>query len=587
MLTAGATVGMVVWLGLGGVPIANIGGANALTLPAQRHIVRVLHPDGSASLMLALQQEGAGGRGLELFRSNDEGQSWSRFAPIQADPSHRDTADIVQLGQDLALVYSYEGPSLAGSTRHDVYYQRWRYVLSTRSFTPDPPVRVFDSSSSSTAYYRAELVVDSLSRIWVQAFRLNTDGTHSAVLAVSQNGGQTFQLQPDLVTLPRRGGGRLLSLGGSLIFLFHGHDLFGPARYRMREDLAPVSSWGPVQSAFSDGIYHGAALSAVAAGGGQMHLVYKSEREQTLWYRLFDGADFGPRQQIDGSPRWATQGNATLVGGDLYVFYNRVVTAESSYQVVVRKVSDGVVGPPAVLDASDTFKGYPAALERVPLSAATTPCVFGLSEDPSLPGTAEVMFAPVQGGGAPPSAGPVLFSDEFARSASNLGSQWRQDSGLWRVNGVRAASDLNGPDLAFVSSVSCRDCSVEAGVVGFGAPETALVLRVQGARPGDRYEVALLSSGQIQIRRRLSGATVVLGQAAAGVPLWDWATLSLSAVGSGQVTLTASVNGVPRLSVVDAAPGALAQPGLAGLWTTRAGVAFDRFRIRSETAGAP
>jgi len=123
---------------------------------------------------------------------------------------------------------------------------------------------------------------------------------------------------------------------------------------------------------------------------------------------------------------------------------------------------------------------------------------------------------------------------------------------------------------------------VEAAVVGFGVPEAALVLRAQGARQADHYDVALLGSGVVQVRRVAGGTVTVLGQAAAGVPPWDWATLRLTAVGSGPVTLTASINGVVKVSVVDTAPGALGQAGYAGMWTTRAGVAYGRFRITAE-----
>jgi hypothetical protein len=119
-------------------------------------------------------------------------------------------------------------------------------------------------------------------------------------------------------------------------------------------------------------------------------------------------------------------------------------------------------------------------------------------------------------------------------------------------------------------------------VVGFGVPEAALVLRVQGEHPADRYEVVVLSSGQVQIRRRLGGAIAVLGQAPGDVPPWDWSTLRLTAVGSNPVVLKASVNGEVLLSVVDEAPGALSGAGNVGLSIARAGVAWDRFRIRSE-----
>jgi hypothetical protein len=558
-----------------------------LTLPAQRHLARVVHEDGSASLYLALQQGWAGSRGLGWFRSNDGGLHWSRYDAIQGDASHPDTADVIQLGQDLALVYSYEGPSLSGSEWHDVFFQRWRYDPETEDLQADPPVRVFDSTSDDTAYYRAEIAADSAGRLWVQAFRLDAGGTHAAAIAVSQDGGGTFHEQPDLAVLSQRGGGRLLSLGHRLIFLFHGHGLSGPAQFRMRGDSEPLGDWGPVQAAFSDGIYHGAALTAVATPSGGMHLVYKGGNDQMLWYRFFDGEGFGPRQLIDDASWWATQAAATLVGDDLHVFYNHVVNAETSYQVRFRKVTGGVVGPAVVIDRSQTFKGYPAALEQVPEEeeAPVVPCAFGFTEDAGSPGMVELVFAPERGGGPPPPPPPpgaLLFSDDFTRGGNDLGPEWVQDSGLWLTTGEVAASDLDGEDLAYVPSVSCRDCSVEAAVVGFGVPEAALVLRVQGEHPADRYEVVVLSSGQVQIRRRLGGAIAVLGQAPGDVPPWDWSTLRLTAVGSNPVVLKASVNGEVLLSVVDEAPGALSGAGNAGLSTARAGVAWDRFRIRSE-----
>src|SRR6185295_17629792 len=89
------------WASLGAVPVTEIGGANALTLPAQRHLVRVTHADGTASLLLAIQQDGADGHGLGFYRSDNEGASWHWMAAIQDDPTERDTPDILQAGPDL------------------------------------------------------------------------------------------------------------------------------------------------------------------------------------------------------------------------------------------------------------------------------------------------------------------------------------------------------------------------------------------------------------------------------------------------------------------------------------------------------
>src|SRR5690349_3566705 len=99
--------------------LARISDGNALTLPAQRHVVRVDPGDGAAIWLLALQQGGVDGHGLVFYRSDDEGQTWSLADPIQNDATHTDRADLLVVGRDVALVYSYEGPDFTGSTRHD------------------------------------------------------------------------------------------------------------------------------------------------------------------------------------------------------------------------------------------------------------------------------------------------------------------------------------------------------------------------------------------------------------------------------------------------------------------------------------
>src|SRR5512146_2939913 len=135
--------------------IAPIGVGNALTLPAQRHLVRI-----GSTMLLALQQDYAGDEGLGMFRSDDDGATFTRIGAIQGDPSHRDEADMVVVGEDIALVYSWEGPTLEGSTAHDVYFQWWRHRNGT--WSPDAPGRVFDSTSNANGYYRAKIAIDSV-----------------------------------------------------------------------------------------------------------------------------------------------------------------------------------------------------------------------------------------------------------------------------------------------------------------------------------------------------------------------------------------------------------------------------------------
>jgi photosystem II stability/assembly factor-like uncharacterized protein len=371
-------------------PLAPIGEGRALTLPAQRHVVR-LAPQGAAAVwLLALQQHGQQSRGLGLFRSDDEGQTWSYAGPLQNDWTHRDTADLLPVGSDLALVYSYEGSTFTGSARHDVYFQWWRYQAGTHGWTPSPTVRVFDAPDNTSGYTRAELTRDSLGRLWVHAFRLEPDGSNTAVISVSRDGGLTFQPQPSLARLPRRGGGRLLHLGDRLLFLY-GQQGSGPAWFRVRMDSAPLDSWQPQQQAFPEGIYHGVSLSAASAGGGRMHLVYKDAAER-LFYRAFNGTGFGPPITLEGSGNWALQPAVTLVGEDLVVFDNPAVTLNTHHTLTARVLAGGSFGPPQVLENSVRFRGYLAAPEHLPSSAMRVPCLYADTPHANAGGTASVTF---------------------------------------------------------------------------------------------------------------------------------------------------------------------------------------------------
>src|SRR5512138_1495335 len=137
--------------------VAPIGWGNGLTLPAQRHVVRLEPPGRPPYLLVAVQEDGQGPGGLNFWRSDDGGATWRFEAPIQPDASHRDTADLVRVGNDVALVFSWEGPDLLGDARSDVWFEWWRMDPATGALVPRPPVRVFDSTSNATAYSRAEL----------------------------------------------------------------------------------------------------------------------------------------------------------------------------------------------------------------------------------------------------------------------------------------------------------------------------------------------------------------------------------------------------------------------------------------------
>src|SRR5262249_26106943 len=155
----------------------------------------------------------------------------------------------------------------------DAYFQWWRHGAAG-TWSPEAVVRVVDSVSASTAYYRTSLTRDSLGRIWVLAWLLHPRGASSAQVAVSTDGGRTFVRQPSLAQTSVRGGGILISLGTRMLFLYDQQNGAPFAHFRVRDDAAELGSWGPIQQAFGEGIYHGASLSAVPDDLGGLHLVY-------------------------------------------------------------------------------------------------------------------------------------------------------------------------------------------------------------------------------------------------------------------------------------------------------------------------
>src|SRR5690349_15973018 len=107
--------------------VSDVGGANALSTPAARHLARM----DSGTYLLALQRDRAlPDTGLNLYRSDDDGGSWSFYATINPSASDRHTADLVKVGDDLAMVTSFDAPSIAADAALDagrkVNFQWWR-----------------------------------------------------------------------------------------------------------------------------------------------------------------------------------------------------------------------------------------------------------------------------------------------------------------------------------------------------------------------------------------------------------------------------------------------------------------------------
>ena len=390
--------------------IAPVGGGNALSTPAARHIVRM----DAGTYLLALQRDEAGTApqtGLGLYRSDDDGQSWSFYASINPSPTDRHTADLVKLGSDVAMVESFDAPSILPDTRLDpgrkVYFQRWR-SNGASDFIPDARVAVFAPSITGVAYHRGELAVDSLGRIWVQAFKRGSTACNPAidprcslcdtpgngdnykndvVVSMSTDGGRTFSREQVLGSTLCRAGGRLISAGSKLLLIWN--DYSGNengtrivTRFVKRDAADPTGTWSAPQNAFPDepvdGIYHGAALNAVADGAG-VHLVYKDQNKMRLWYRRFEVATgaFGSKVQVDDSAQdWALQPAATLRQGELLILANHLL-APGRYETRMWRLSTGL-GPANAtsIATEDAFHGYPAVPESLPATARSLPYVY-------------------------------------------------------------------------------------------------------------------------------------------------------------------------------------------------------------------
>src|SRR5438105_4361336 len=403
--------------------IAAVGGANALSTPAARHIVRM----DSGTYLLAVQRDDAGTApqtGLGLYRSDNDGQSWAFYASINSSPADRHTADLVKMGSDLAMVESFDAPSIRPDTSLDpgrkVYFQRWR-SNGASDFIPDARVAVFTPSAAGIAYHRGELAVDPAGRIWVQAFKrggtacnpavdarcalCNTPGNgdnyrNDVVVSMSSDGGRTFSREQVLGSTVCRAGGRLISVGSKLLLIWNDYSANENGtrivtRFVKRDAADPAGSWSAPQNAFPDdppdGIYHGAALSAVADGSG-VHLVYKDQNQQRLWYRRFEVATgaFGPKVQVDDSEQdWALQPATTLRRGDLLILDNHQL-AVGGYETRMWRLSTGLGAAKATSIATDdAFQGYPALPESLPAAVPTLPYVYSRGATPD--GAADAM----------------------------------------------------------------------------------------------------------------------------------------------------------------------------------------------------
>ncbi len=304
------------------------------------------------------------------------------------------------------------------------------------------------------------------------------------MVSVSVDGGARFVAQPALDRLPNRGGGRLVALGGRLLALYDAHAATGAARFRVRDDDAPLSSWSPLASAFPEGIYHGAALSAVTDGAGGADVAYKDKAER-LWLRHFDGVAFGSGTLLVGE-----RGLGAPAGGDPRRRRHRDLLQPA------RGPRDRATSSPRACSraarsarrrwwtGSSTFKCYPAAPEAlgsasgIPVLYASQPAdgqwgqllasVLAWSGDArAAPATATrppppPSSPPPPPPPPPPTSGAVLFLDAFDRTGSSLGPDWAVRGGYRADGNAVSTGAVHAGPRHRRAAAPCADCTVEA-----------------------------------------------------------------------------------------------------------------------------
>jgi len=183
---------------------------------------------------------------------------------------------------------------------------------------------------------RGLIALDRSGRSGSRPFRLKTDGTHTAVVSVSTNGGRELREQPSLADLGNAIRRALISLGTRLSSS-RGARLREPGRADGANRSDRSRTWSGATTALSDGIYTAPALSGGSGGaGGAAPRLQNLTRSSTTGHYGTAGRE--QRPLLEGT-RMALQ-PAIHASARLVVFYQTLVTntrAYASLQVFPRR----------------------------------------------------------------------------------------------------------------------------------------------------------------------------------------------------------------------------------------------------------
>jgi hypothetical protein len=188
-------------------------------------------------------------------------------------------------------------------------------------------------------------------------------------------------------------------------------------------------------------------------------------------------------------------------------------------------------------------------------------------------------------------AATTLMSDDFSDGDAagwtpTAGAEWSVASDGTEFTYHRTASSATWND-SLIGQYSWTDTSVEATVkvnhwLSAGDPTylAAVYARYSGNSPSttNGYFVTVRGDGSIGINKRTNGVNVSLSSfPAAGLIVGSYYTIRLEVIGANPVRLNAYLNGVQRVTAVDA--NSWIANGQVGFGTFGADASFDNFVV--------
>ncbi|MCG3116672.1 MAG: PKD domain-containing protein [Candidatus Manganitrophus sp. SA1] len=182
----------------------------------------------------------------------------------------------------------------------------------------------------------------------------------------------------------------------------------------------------------------------------------------------------------------------------------------------------------------------------------------------------------------------ILFEDNFNRTGSTLGTNWRLDGGSFSTDGTMAVSGGSANWAGLTTSIGTSDYAVESIlIVPAGSFYSGIAARGKStAVNSDNYNLQISTQGTVNLYRRNAGAWTLLRSIAApgGIVAGTPYKLKLKVSGANPTNLEVSFQDALLFTYADSSTGQLfsGQPGISNY---NAGVKYDHFRVMGFGSG--